>query len=345
MKKIILYIIIFITGAFQASAQDIHFSQTQETPLQVNPAFTGGFDGDQRVILNYRNQWASLGAPFKTYALGFDSKIRTKSKNAHLGIGTFIFKDEAGDLSMGMLQANLNIATHIKINKHQTISLGVMGGFVQRSINGSNAKWESQFNGIEYDATLPGSSYNFQNFSYIDLSSGLSWFYSRNASTLSSNDNFWVRIGVAANHLLNPKQKFYTNQTDRMGMRPTFFAQTHIGVSGSKLAFRPQFFYAQQVKHKEITFGNLFRYQLSDASKYTKLKNSSAVSFGLYYRLKDAIIPMVQFEYQSFALGISYDYNTSKLSAGTNGNGGFEISLRFINPNPFGGVTSNARFK
>jgi hypothetical protein len=94
-----------------------------------------------------------------------------------------------------------------------------------------------------------------------------------------------------------------------------------------------------------ITFGNLFRYQLSDASKYTKLKNSSAVSFGLYYRLKDAIIPMVQFEYQSFALGISYDYNTSKLSAGTNGNGGFEISLRFINPNPFGGVTSNARFK
>ena len=198
---------------------------------------------------------------------------------------------------------------------------------------------------MQYDATLPGGSYNFKNFSYLDISSGISWFYTNNSSTLSSNDNFWVRVGIAANHLLNPKQAFYTDQTDRLGMRPTFFTQMHIGLSNSKIAFRPQIFYAQQVKHSEFTIGNLFRYQISEGSKYTKLKNNSALSFGIFYRMKDAIIPMIQFEYTSFAIGISYDYNTSKLSAGTNGNGGFEISLRFINPNPFRGSVSNARFR
>ena len=223
MKNKAIYIIAILFFGIHINAQDIHFSQTQETPLQVNPGFTGGFNGDQRVILNYRNQWASLGAPFKTYALGFDTKIRTKSKNAFLGIGTFIFKDEAGDLSMGMLQANLNIAGHVKINDNQIVSLGIMGGFVQRSINGANAQWGSQFNGITYDASLPGGNYNFQNFSYVDVSSGISWFYSRETTNMTSNDNIWVRIGIAANHLLNPKQNFYTDQTDRMGMRPTFF--------------------------------------------------------------------------------------------------------------------------
>ena len=345
MKKIFAILPLIFSVNIIVYSQDIHFSQTQETPLQINPSFAGGFQGDQRVILNYRNQWASLGAPFKTYALGFDTKIRTKSRNAYLGIGTFIFKDEAGDLSMGMLQANLNIAAHIKFNDNQTIALGVMGGFVQRSISGANAQWGSQFNGIQYDASLPGGSYSFQNFSYLDLASGISWFYTTDASTLSANDNFWVRVGIAANHLLNPKQVFYTDQTDRLGMRPTFFTQMHIGISNSKLALRPQIFYAQQVKHSEFTIGNLFRYQLSEGSKYTKLKNNSAISIGVLYRVKDAVIPMLQFEYTSFAIGISYDYNVSKLSAGTNGNGGFEISLRFINPNPFRGSVSNARFR
>ncbi len=345
MRKYILLIISVFLSGIQVFSQDIHFSQTQETPLQVNPAFTGGFMGDQRVILNYRNQWASLGQPFKTYALGFDSKIRTKSKNAYLALGTFIFKDEAGDLNLGMLQANVNVAAHVKINDNQTVALGLMGGFVQRSLNPANAQWEKQFNGISYDATLPGGNYNFQNFSYFDVSSGVSWFYIQDAATMSSNDNFWVLSGIAVNHLLNPKQNFYTDQTDRLGMRPTFFTQAHIGFSGSKIALRPQVFFAQQVKHSEFTVGNLFRYQLSEGSKYTKLKNNSAFSLGVLYRLKDAVIPMFQFEYQGFVLGVSYDYNVSELSTGTNGNGGFEISLRFINPNPFKGRISNARFR
>ncbi len=344
MKKIILISILISVAKF-GLAQDIHFSQFQETPLQLNPSFAGGFSGDQRVILNYRNQWASMGSPFTTYDISFDTKIRTKSKKSYLGLGFFIFKDNAGDLNMGTLQANLNIAGHVAINDNQTISAGIMGGFVQRSINASSAQWGSQFNGTVFDNSLPQGSYNFQNFSYVDLSGGLSWFYVRNASTLSSNDNLWARVGISVSHFTNPKQSFYTNQIDRVGMKPLFFTQMHIGLTNTNLALRPQLMWAQEVKQSELTIGTLFRYTLSESSKYTKLKNNSAISLGILYRVNDAFIPVLNFEYQSFSLGVSYDYNVSKLSAGTNGSGGFEISLKFVNPNPFGGARSTARFR
>ena len=41
------------------------------------------------------------------------------------------------------------------------------------------------------------------------------------------------------------------------------------------------------------------------------------------------------FEIGNFALGISYDLNVSQLRASSNMRGGMEISLRFVNPNPF----------
>ena len=55
-------------------AQDIHFSQFDETPLLLNPANTG-IHHDLRVITNYRDQWQSIGAPYKTFAFAADAKL------------------------------------------------------------------------------------------------------------------------------------------------------------------------------------------------------------------------------------------------------------------------------
>ena len=57
--------------------------------------------------------------------------------------------------------------------------------------------------------------------------------------------------------------------------------------------------------------------------------------FRSYYRTGDAFIPTVMLEVASFSVGISYDVNVSGLTEASNGKGGMEISLRFINPNPF----------
>ena len=40
-------------------------------------------------------------------------------------------------------------------------------------------------------------------------------------------------------------------------------------------------------------------------------------------------------EVANFAVGMSYDINVSSLKVASSGKGGFEISLRYTNPNPF----------
>jgi hypothetical protein len=45
--------------------------------------------------------------------------------------------------------------------------------------------------------------------------------------------------------------------------------------------------------------------------------------------LTDAFILSTRFDYENFALGFSYDINTSSLNTATDGNGGFELSLQY----------------
>jgi hypothetical protein len=81
--------------------------------------------------------------------------------------------------------------------------------------------------------------------------------------------------------------------------------------------------------------GSNFRYQLREESKYTGYVKGSAVSLGVFYRNKDAVISSFLFEFSHYAIGISYDSNISNLKTASQGRGGIEISLRFLNPNPF----------
>ena len=66
-RKIIIVFILILINSF-LNAQDIHFSQYYASPMTVNPAYTGMFNGTYRVGANYRNQWASVSVPYKTFA-------------------------------------------------------------------------------------------------------------------------------------------------------------------------------------------------------------------------------------------------------------------------------------
>ncbi|MEM6697047.1 MAG: type IX secretion system membrane protein PorP/SprF, partial [Bacteroidota bacterium] len=58
MKAVKLLLIIAVSLSLsRVSAQDIHFSQIGYSPLNLNPALTGIFEGDMRFTGNYRQQW------------------------------------------------------------------------------------------------------------------------------------------------------------------------------------------------------------------------------------------------------------------------------------------------
>lgn len=335
MKKITT-IIIALTMFSLGKAQDIHFSQMHMTPLLINPAASGGFVGDQRVTLNYRDQWRSVANPYTTFALAGDMAM-LKGNSGHMGVGLQLFRDKAGDLGMGTTSAITSVAYHVKLTSGQYLSGGISGGISQRNIDFEGARFGDQYDGAGHNsaiATLDANPADLANFLFGDFSGGVQWSYSSSASTISSKDGIDASAGVSFMHFNRPRRS-YVGSDERFYSKLVAHGMVSFGIKNTNLEIQPQGYYFLQGPSQELVAGANFRYILKEESKYTGLVKGASVALGSYYRWDDAIIIAATVEHGSYALGLSYDVNMSELRTASNRRGGFEISLRFTNPNPF----------
>ncbi|PCH87194.1 MAG: hypothetical protein COB88_06120 [Flavobacteriales bacterium] len=337
MKRIIL---IFLSTAYigiwnTVIAQDIHFSQFSQTPLLINPALTGVLNGDMRAFLNYKDQWNSFGAPYKTYALSYEMAVlKQKWKNNYLGVGLSAFHDKAGNSDLSTTQVNLSISGNALLDEKHRVSVGLQGGFAQRSINYSELKWGSQFDGEQHDPSLSSRElYSSDTYVFGDFSTGILWSYGTGDSYISSNDQFRANAGLAFFHFNKPRQGFYADE--ELYAKLVFHGGMYIGFKNSNTALLPSILVMKQGAPIEANLGGMLRFRIKEEAKYTGLIKESAILFGCHYRVGDAIIPSFSFEWANYAIGINYDINVSELKVATAGRGGFEISVRYINPNPF----------
>jgi type IX secretion system PorP/SprF family membrane protein len=340
----------FVLQTLNCTAQDIHFSQFTMTPLNLDPSQAGKFGGDTRAIINYRNQWGSVSSsPFKTYGAMFDMPLSNGKKDNFFGGGISVYSDKAGDLSLGTTVFNLTLAYHIKVNQASYLSAGVQGGFLQRSLSENNIRSDNQFDGVGHNETY-SSGEVFQNTSFFkpDFAAGVSYTYGDNTtSQVVNNGGFGgkkVNVGAAIHHVASPNFSFLEQNTDKLNFRYILHTNTSFGVGGSNMAIQPSGFIAYQQKATDVMLGSYFRYNLKEKSKYSQFSNGAAMSLGIHYRFGDAFIPSVLLEFGSFAMGVSYDWNLSGLSRASSGQGGYEISIRYVSPNPFSSRKSQARF-
>ena len=101
--------------AVHGAAQDIHFGQFYNAPLVINPASAGDIEGDQRFALIHREQWRSVGSPFRTDAFSYDVPVfRGRLNGRYLGVGINAYSDKAGSTRFGDTQANLSLSYAIR---------------------------------------------------------------------------------------------------------------------------------------------------------------------------------------------------------------------------------------
>ncbi len=341
-KQLFRFLWILITASCIFSnaciAQDFHFSQFYLSPLTQNPALAGSVF-EKQCLVNYKNQWGSITSPFKTLAASFD--MRFKNKKTEKGFwagGINFFTDKAGDSQMGTLQANLNIAYHVRLNEYNTLGAGVQGGFAQRSVNYNSLQSGSQYDGHTYNSTLPiGETFVKPSYSYADISTGMVWTYDNTSGAIKVADNNEQKasVGFSIFHVTQPNYSFY-NSNENIKLKYVWHGSGLIAIPNNNLAFVPGFMYCLQGTSHELLVGSLIRYKLKQDSKYTGVKKGAAFSAGGFLRAKDAMVFAMLLEFSNYAIGMSYDINISKLSAATSGKGGFEITLRFVSPNPFG---------
>lgn len=330
IKKLSIAILFFVS-ATAASAQDIHFSQFNETPQLLNPGATGVYSGYLRAIVNYKNQWTAMGNAFNTVAASFDMPLFDKNeKKAHLGAGINFFSDKAGDSKFGLTQANLCLAGILPVDKNGSkLSMGISIGEAQHKANLSALSWGNQYDGQGFNTALNSNETTPVNsFNYFDLGAGLYYEYSNGQVKFTRNETRKLAVGVSYYHLNRPTQKYF-NVTEKLYGKLVVNALGTFDVKDSKISFLPSAIYFQQGKSSEITAGCAIKYRIRNDTKITGLMTESAIAVGIHYRYNDAVIPSVYFSTGDFYIGISYDVNVSSYKSATKSKGGAEISLRY----------------
>ena len=348
MKRKLLGCAILIWCCFSAYSQDIHFSQFYETPSLLNPALTGA-TSNLRASMQYRSQWGSVTVPYKTIAASFEMKFNQKNwqqgSNANqvqkkfvqgLAGGISFFSDKAGDGNMGLTQVTLSVAEQVPLDDKNSLSVGLQGSLVQRSIDYSKLIWPNQYNGTGYNTNInPGEDLSSSDFIYGDYVGGLLWTYGKGEMYMTANDEVKANAGISFYHLGKVRENYFSNTPDILNMRLAAHGGMVFGIKNSSLDIAPSFLLNFQGPAKEIIFGSLFKYNLREDSKFTGNIKSAFVSIGGYYRNNDAIIPTFLLEMGQYAFGISYDLNVSGLKAASNYRGGVEIMLRFVGSNSY----------
>lgn len=338
----LLVTIMLIFFSLPVRSQDVHFTQVQYFPLVLNPAMVGAnyaLSGN----LIYRNQWKAVAAPYNTFGLSLDGRINRSPKGHFFAGGINFFNDNAGDLSLKTNNVTLNGAYHLRFNQGQYIGLGIYAGIIQKSINFTNAQWESQYddNAGQYNSALP-SNENYGSNSYIvpDAGLGFTYTYDKNEGLYNrGGQNIKLNVGFSAFHVNMPAATFLKNSKDKMYIRYVGFVNGDIGIGKSNFAVCPLIVYQLQGPATELLTGLYGKYV------FAKQQGSSggSVALGSIYRNKDAVTTNIVLEYDSYTIGFSYDINISQLKTISRGRGAMEIFIRYILPSPYGPGASRSR--
>ena len=304
-----------------AKAQDPNFSQFFSSPLTLNPALTGKFEGILRVAGNCRNQWPTINNAYTTYTASIDAGI-LKSRIPEFdqfGVGVLGFSDKSGN---GALQNNafaLSTSYHKALdeNGYNQIGLGFQGTFVSKILNVNGLHFTDMLRADGWTGiTSESFSDNNLNVSYFDMNVGLLY----NGTSDGSNNYY---LGASMYHITRPKESFLEGQyvldprlTLQAGGRLPLAEYNSVHFSA---------IHSRQANAVNTVIGGAYMMNINqDPQSPTNLY------LGSWFRLGDAVIPYIGLEFGSFHIGATYDVNVSSLRPGSNMRGGAEFSLIYI---------------
>ncbi|RXK85834.1 PorP/SprF family type IX secretion system membrane protein [Filimonas effusa] len=314
-NKYKLMLLVLVLCAARLNAQvDPHFSGYYIYPSWLNPALTGTFDGSYRVAAIYRNQWASISAPFET--IGVNGEFTTEK---NLNVGVSLLRQTAGDGGYSYTTGYGSVSyTGLKFGKEgmHRVHFGLQAGFIQRRFDRSKLSFGSQWNAVTgYNPNLtPNEELSRTSAAAFDAGAGVMYFDATPGKKLN------LFGGFAASHLSQPDDKFSATGTEKVPVRYTIHAGARIAVS-NEFSITPNVLYLRQRSAEEKMIGAYGQYIISDETN---------LMGGINYRFKDAFSPFVGFTYKNIMFGAAYDVNNSDLGKIVNGANSFEFSITII---------------
>ncbi len=315
-------------------AQDIHFSLFDMSPLTLNPALTGAYEGTARVGGIYRDQWASfLPNQFTTPSFFIDAPIiRGFRKTDWVGIGMLTVNDQAGTAKLKTTQNMLSASYHFALTKDAKtmLTLGVQGGSVQRSLDlqaqgllfGDESELVGGQPGASEDRSIPNET------SFFDFGVGL--MLRTQLDNQSSLD-----AGLAFGHITQPKYGFITSaipgedgDAERRPMTITAHAKYQTQLT-DKWSIAPTVMLRNSGGATAINLQAWGSYLLKEDNPVED-QPEVKLNFGAGYRFGDAAQALLGMDYGPLRVALSYDVNVSSLSEVSNFQGGFEVAAWYV---------------
>ena len=301
-------------------AQDPHFSQFFASPLTLNPAFTGKFDGEWRLAVNHRNQWPSIPKAYVTSSASFDKGIMRNQlpQGDVFGIGVSGLSDASANGQLRLNFGSLALSYHKALDEdgYNTIGAGFQATYSSLTLDEGKLTFEDMLRQNGFTGARTDFLTNGNNQSYVDVNAGLLFSGSSNGS-----NNYYA--GVSVYHVNRPKVGF-KDANYLLASRVTIHGGGTIPVS-DLLNFNGSIIHQVQAKASETVVGGALSYMVNDDDA-----NPSNVFLGSWVRFNDAVIPYIGLEVNGLRIGASYDVNISSLKSATNSRGGSEFSLIYI---------------
>lgn len=337
LRHLLYTTFLFLGLGFNAQAQDPYFAQFYASPLTLNPAMIGVYEGQFRMAINYREQWGSIlgNDPFRTIAASFDIRQQV-SKGDYIGFAFSALRDEAGISNFTQNRGNLGLSYMKQLGgsrryrgSSQYLVAGLQAGVGQNALDYGSLWFSAQYDGeneaIDFDASNQENLTINSTGVFPDLSAGLLWY-------ALFDDNMSVYAGGALYHVNTPNISLLENSTATLPSKWVIHAGGEIPFTDN-LSLLPAAMVAKQGPSMNMLAGGNFRYTNRDWREvairiggWAQVSNKLEQGFNSAHFVATAILEM-----ERWNLGISYDLNAN-ITPATNSRGAYELSLIYTHP-------------
>ena len=306
--------ILFLLGSINAKAQDFSYSQFYNSAFIFNPALTGHLPSSYRLTLMARNQWNnpagnSIDGGYKNYSFAADGNFYNPNLNT-LGFGLVIDQEESMGGALKGTHVLASSAFHIKIGGSEKyfLSIGFQAGMLNRRYKTANLTFASGLLGGINEVIITPSTYN------LDARAGINW-------TSYLSDRFKFKMGAAYLHLGGISEKLLEgNSTSTIPSTVVAHGDANFTMGREKnMELQPSFMIMAQGGARQFNLG------MSYIQSFENVKMFG----GVHWRVMDAIIGNVGFEWNNIRVTYSYDITHSNLSTYIGIQGGSEISIGY----------------
>lgn len=302
-------------------SQTVHNTLIDATPMQLNPAFSGNFDGAVRVIVHARTSHNDAKLPYDSYGLSVDLPIYRSASRDYFGLGGH-FNRETYRLTE---QTFSNFNGEVCLSYHKLfgggcdnpdysgseLAIGVQGGHASAYGDISRV----YFNNVHY-VWLPGYANpgKKSGIPYNHVNAGI-------AFSQSVGKNFQYVLGGAVNNINQPSDSMKKMENKFIGYGPRITGVASAIISfGGHWSLHPAVVGVSVIR-MDVIAGNEFRYAFSNE------RNGTTVFCGLWYRTENAKMVTAGVNLKNFRVSMGMDI------ADANGkvDNGFELSIGYIN--------------